>query len=178
MRIKQVCKETGLTDKAVRLYINNELIHPSYQENYNGRKNYDFNSKDVELLKKIALLRRYDFSISAIKDMIDNEDCIAEILQNHLINTKQSINQSSMVLTNLNNAYDKSVTSMDDLCDVLQQNLQPYDLDISKTAKNIWQIIKCKIPLMIIICIVGIVLALGLFSGIVALLVNFFLSLQ
>ena len=55
LRIKEVCKKTGLTDKAVRLYINNELIYPDFQEGYNGRKNYNFSEDDVSLLKKIAL---------------------------------------------------------------------------------------------------------------------------
>lgn len=49
LRIKEVCKKTGLTDKAVRLYINNELIYPDFQEGYNGRKNYNFSEDDVSL---------------------------------------------------------------------------------------------------------------------------------
>lgn len=90
LRIKEVCKKTGLTDKAVRLYISNELIHPDFQEGYNGRKNYNFCEDDVNILKKIALLRRYNFPIHTIKEMLDNNDCISEILENHLLNTKQT----------------------------------------------------------------------------------------
>ena len=36
MKIKEVCEKTGLTDRAVRFYIENELIHPDYTENYTG----------------------------------------------------------------------------------------------------------------------------------------------
>ena len=55
MKIKQVIKETGLTDRAIRLYIENELVKPEYDESYNGRKSIDFSENDVEQLKKYSL---------------------------------------------------------------------------------------------------------------------------
>lgn len=178
MRIKEVCKETGLTDKAVRFYINNELIYPSYQENYNGRRNYDFSVEDVNILKKIALLRKYDFSINAIKEMLENESCISEVLENHLYNTKQTATQSSMVLTNLNNAQERSVNSIDELCEVLNQNLEPSEFDISKTIKDIWRKIKNKIPLLISVIVLGVIVAIILFVIITILLTKLFLLLS
>ena len=38
MKIKAVCEATGLTDRTVRYYIEEELISPVYTENYLGRK--------------------------------------------------------------------------------------------------------------------------------------------
>ncbi len=58
LRIKEVCKKTGLTDKAIRVYINSGLLNPNYTENYTGRKNFDFSDEDVEVLKRISLLSR------------------------------------------------------------------------------------------------------------------------
>ena len=63
MKIKHVMEKTGLTDRAIRLYIENELVKPEYDESYNGRKSIDFSENDVEQLKNIALLRKADFSI-------------------------------------------------------------------------------------------------------------------
>ena len=37
MKIKDVITETGLTDRAIRLYIENSLVSPSCSENYAGR---------------------------------------------------------------------------------------------------------------------------------------------
>ena len=83
MRIKEVCKITGLTDKAVRTYINNQLINPSYTENYAGRKNYSFDDNDVDILNKIVLLRKYDFSLSDIKLLLNSDDNIIQVLEKH-----------------------------------------------------------------------------------------------
>ena len=42
MKIKEVIEKTGLTDRAVRLYIDEGLTSPSIEESYNGRKSIDF----------------------------------------------------------------------------------------------------------------------------------------
>ena len=47
MKIKQVIKETGLTDRAIRLYIEKDLVKPEYDENYNGRKSINFSENEV-----------------------------------------------------------------------------------------------------------------------------------
>ena len=176
LRIKEVCKKTGLTDKAVRLYINNELIYPDFQEGYNGRKNYNFSEDDVSLLKKIALLRRYNFSIQTIKEMLDDNDCISEVLENHLFNTKQTLAESSMVLTNLNNAHNSSVSNLDELCDVLSQNLEPDEFDFINTINDAWNKIKNKITLLISVIALGVVIAIILLAVITVLLTKLFLS--
>ena len=48
MRIKKVCDLTGLTDRTVRYYIEEQLISPAYTENYLGRKAFAFSDSDVE----------------------------------------------------------------------------------------------------------------------------------
>lgn len=67
MKIKKVSELTGLSDKTIRFYIDQELIAPSFKENYMGRRSYDFNDDDVELLKNISVLRRFGFTIVEIK---------------------------------------------------------------------------------------------------------------
>ena len=69
MKIKEVIEKTELTDRAIRLYIENGLVDPYCKEAYNGRKNIDFSQRDVEQLKNIALLRKAGFSIAEIKEL-------------------------------------------------------------------------------------------------------------
>ena len=69
MKIKEVMEQTGLTDRAIRLYISNGLVTPENQKNYTGRNNYNFTDDDVTMLKRIALLRKADFSIQEIKSL-------------------------------------------------------------------------------------------------------------
>lgn len=108
--------------------------------------------------------------------MLDNNDCISEVLENHLFNTKQTLAESSMVLTNLNNAHNNSVSNVDELCEVLSQNLEPNDFDFKNTIKDIWSKIKKRIPLLICVIVAGIVVAIVLFIVITALLTKLFLS--
>ena len=63
MKINDVEKITGLTQRSIRLYENKGLIRVEREEN--GYRNYS--SDDVELLKKIKLFRSVGVSISDIK---------------------------------------------------------------------------------------------------------------
>ena len=67
MKMKDVIEKTDLTDRAIRLYVENGLVSPSCNENYAGRKNIEFSESDVEALKNVATLRKAGFSISEIK---------------------------------------------------------------------------------------------------------------
>lgn len=178
MRIKEVCKETGLTDKAVRFYINNQLINPDYSENYSGRRNYNFDDNDVQMLKMIALLRKYNFSISNIKEMQKNGEIIPEILENHISLTNDNAIETSFILTNLNNAASSCPTSLGTLCEKLSENLEPDNFDLSKTVEKLWTDFKGKIPKIVLICIVGLIASVIIIVLITLLLSKLFMALS
>lgn len=67
MKIKEVCERTGLTDRAVRHYIEEKLIAPEYSENYLGRRTFYFSEADVQALLDIAVLRKVGFSVPDIR---------------------------------------------------------------------------------------------------------------
>lgn len=81
MKIKAVCEATGLTDRTVRYYIEEELISPVYTENYLGRKTFDFSESDIQKLNDIAVLRKFGFSIAEIKEMIQKPEHIVQIIK-------------------------------------------------------------------------------------------------
>ena len=122
MKIKEVCEKTHLTDRTVRLYMSYGLVSPNYKENYYGRKNYSFNDDDVKRLKNIALLRKFGFSISDIKDMFDNNGSIKAILIEHVIHLKGELENSKNIIQILNEVKNEnqSIKSADDLCDILK----------------------------------------------------------
>lgn len=66
MKIGEVLEKTGLTDRAVRLYIEHGLVTPSIEKSYSGRKSFVFSDEDVEKLRRISILRKADFSIAQI----------------------------------------------------------------------------------------------------------------
>ncbi len=83
VRMKEVCERTGLTDRAVRLYIDNGLLSPVEESSYTGRKSIHFSEADVEILDAIATLRKADFSIDDIRDMQLHQDRTHTILDMH-----------------------------------------------------------------------------------------------
>lgn len=178
MRIKEVCKITGLTDKAVRTYINNQLINPTYTENYAGRKNYSFDDNDVDALNKIVLLRKYDFSLSDIKLLLNSDDNIIQVLEKHLKDTEKTTEAKNIVLANLKNAYDKSTSNLDELCLILNENIEPSNFDLLEQINTIWLKIKGKLPLLIVVCIVGFFVSISLLVFITIILSKVFLLLS
>ena len=85
MKIKQVCEATGLTDRAIRYYIEEGLAAPAYTENYMGRRAYDFTEEDVAKLENLATLRKFGFSIEQIrvllKDPVEGRLMIEDIVR-------------------------------------------------------------------------------------------------
>lgn len=173
MKIKEVCETTGLTDKAIRFYISNNLINPKYTENYAGRKNYSFNDDDVDTLKKIALLRSFDFSVSDIKNMLTNEKSAKKILEDHIFQIKSSTKQSSEILNSLLNASVLNIKSTNDLCNALEEQQSVKELpknsnndEFEKYIKKCLKKVKNNIPKLIFIAFSAIILTVivvGLF---------------
>lgn len=125
MKMKEVCQQTGLTDRTVRLYISYGLVFPSYNENYTGRKNYHFNETDVQRLQQIAQLRRFGFSISNIKDMLDENRRIPEILNEHIDDLKKQIEKERAILPILENASSNpNIKDINTLCTLLRRDDQ------------------------------------------------------
>ncbi|MBU5313959.1 MerR family transcriptional regulator [Tissierella carlieri] len=70
MQINEVCKQTGLTKKAIEYYQNKGLISPIIKEN--GYR--EFTDDNLEQLKMIALLRRLDIGTDDIREVIESKD--------------------------------------------------------------------------------------------------------
>ncbi|MCH5314720.1 MAG: MerR family transcriptional regulator [Eubacterium sp.] len=182
MKIKEVSKLTNLTDKAIRFYINNGLLNPSYTENYAGRKNYSFNENDVEVLKKIALLRSYSFSVSDIKRMLDDDSEICDVLENHICEMRINAAQNSFILHNLLNASITASVSLDDLCLALEEGKEVESkkeepIDFRSTAKNYLRNIKPKISKILLISFSAVLTGIALITVIIITLTHLFMNM-
>jgi len=149
MKIKEVIEKTKLTDRAIRLYIDNGLVSPGIEENYSGRKNIDFSENDVERLNQIALLRKAGFSISDIKTMISDDERIEELVTKFIEETDEEIKSKTEVVEKLKAiSFDEKI-SLKTLCEKLsgtveEINVPKEDLDAPrsfKIAKKVMQIL-------------------------------------
>ena len=101
MKIKQVCELTGLTDRAVRFYIEEGLVSPAYTENYLGRRSFDFTEEDAAHLTSIATLRKFGFTVEEIRRMIADPQEIRGIIGEVKARKEASVQQESSNLAAL-----------------------------------------------------------------------------
>ena len=74
MLINEVCKQSGLTKKAVAYYVEQGLIYPASAEN--GYR--IFSEDDAARLSKVAMLRELGLSVTEIKTVLA-EDCFSRM---------------------------------------------------------------------------------------------------
>ena len=123
MKIKDVIKETGLTDRAIRLYIENDLIKPEYDENYNGRKSIDFSENDVMQLKNIATLRKADFSIQEIKDLQLGGESAQQTVRDYIKRTNKKIQFNTEIIEKIGTLANEENITVEIICEKLSTNL-------------------------------------------------------
>ena len=116
MKMKEVLERTGLTDRAVRLYIANELVAPECSRGYTGRNSFDFSEEDVEALQKIALLRKADFSIEQIKALQSGGEEAKTALSEYLEEKREEYHRDGMILEALADLPGEGAPNLDELC--------------------------------------------------------------
>ena len=97
MRIKEAAEQSGLTEKAIRLYEEKGLITPTITE-INGRKFRDYDEDTVALLKTIGGLRRSFFSLDQIAAMQESPDRIPEIFSQYRNELKEQYDRLGMLI--------------------------------------------------------------------------------
>lgn len=142
MKMKDVITETGLTDRAIRLYIENSLVSPSCSENYAGRKNIEFSEEDVEALKNVATLRKAGFSINEIKLMSSGQVPCRETLEGFIEKTSERIESDKAIIEKLEAVVLTEDLSIETICEslnsVTEEKAVPKE-DITMTiAEKIW----------------------------------------
>ena len=139
MKIKEVIEKTGLTDRAIRLYIDEGLALPSIEESYSGRKSIEFSESDVERLKNVALLRKAGFSIADIKSLVDDKSTVKEIIEKFIEQTENNIMHETEIVEKLKRiSFDNEVT-IETICASLSATVEEKEVpseDIKLSLKE------------------------------------------
>ena len=107
MKLKEVCLETGLSRKTIRLYEEKGLLVPQ-MERRNGRDYREYTPEDIRKLNTIAMLRRAWFTMDEIKQMMDDPEKIRDIFPQYiewLENQKQELEALLFVAKTVNTQY-------------------------------------------------------------------------
>ncbi len=137
MKIKQVCQITDLTDRAVRYYIEEELIFPDYTENYLGRRTFDFCEGDIKMLNNIAILRKFGFTVEEIRRMQLDPQAIDSTVEVLKARKREAIDTESDLLVRLEQ-YEKGA-DLDSLAEFLASPVKDKNLpkeEGERTAKE------------------------------------------
>ena len=93
MKIKEICEKTGLTERAVRLYLERGLLHPASQRRQ-GRTYREYGEEDLARLQQIAALRSRGFSLEEIAPLLDGGDADA-ILASRIAQLKEEAGRAA-----------------------------------------------------------------------------------
>lgn len=166
MKIKAVCEATGLSDRAIRYYIDEELVYPAYTENYLGRRSYDFSDADVDTLNSISMLRKYGFSVSEIRTMIRNPSSIPQTVQGLLARKKEAAATETELIARLERVEREICSDVSALANALSvSDIAAPDANVKPhVAKRIFRIVR-RILAVIYACVPFAAALLGLILG-------------
>lgn len=168
MRMKEVSERTGLTDRAVRLYIESGLLQPKEESNYAGRRSIHFSESDIAELEAIATLRRADFSITDIRQMKEHPESIGTILEANKEKLEADIESKKQILQSLISLDSTTETDYKEIAEHLRRSASRNTIpkeDSIMNFKDFQKLIKNRIfsVLAFALLIVGIVALTPLF---------------
>lgn len=119
MKIKQVCEQTGLTEKAVRLYVQQGLIHPITTTG-TQKNSYEFTEDHIRELKVIAAFRQAGFGLSDIKLLQEHPEQLPAFLEEKQVLMTSNLENQGNILEALSrlNSWEKG--SMDSVAKALE----------------------------------------------------------
>ncbi len=124
MKIKEVITRTGLTDRAIRLYIENGLVTPENQKSYKGRNNYNFTQEDVAAFERIALLRKADFSLEQIKALKLGGESAKSVLIEYLNKKQESVITGQKIVKALKDFPQQECITIESVCEKIKFSLE------------------------------------------------------
>ena len=124
LKIKKVIAATDLTDRAIRLYIENGLVTPENQKSYTGRNNYNFTQEDIDCLEQIAMLRKADFSLEQIKTLKLGGESAREVLVEYLSDKQESVAMGQRIIDALKDYSAQDSVTMESVCAKIKESIE------------------------------------------------------
>ncbi|WP_052339170.1 MerR family transcriptional regulator [Gorillibacterium massiliense] len=100
MKIKEACTRTGLTERTIRFYVEENLIHPKTTR-MNGREYRDYGEQDIARLQTVAELRKLFFSIEEIREMLIFPERIAGVVAAYQLKLQADADAKEAILQRL-----------------------------------------------------------------------------
>ncbi len=118
MKIKQVMEQTGLTDRAIRHYIECGLLSPYSDDSFTGRKNYIFTREDIERLETIKVFREAGFGIEQIRELLSSRS-VRPLVRDRLLQLEAEKRRNEQLIDVLQKADIDREVSLEELTIIL-----------------------------------------------------------
>lgn len=119
MKIGEAARETGLSEKAIRVYVENGLVKPTVTPGLH-RNSYDFTRENIRELERISVFRKAGFSLFEISVILEQPERLPELLESK----RQSMEADLDVQSSVKSALDRMQPSEVGDLDQVTQNLR------------------------------------------------------
>lgn len=96
MKVKEIAAQTGLKERTIRFYAEHDLIRPA-MERRNGRNYREYTQEDADRLRLIATLRRSQFALEEICQLLEQPDTTPQIFRNYTARMEQSARNTELL---------------------------------------------------------------------------------
>jgi DNA-binding transcriptional MerR regulator len=135
MQIKQVSRLTGLSERTIRYYEQEGLVVPA-QTDRNGRAFREYAEEDVATLTHISRLRRAEFSIAEIREILADAKCIPGVLMQVRQRLEQETESKRRILEALGGLDSGRIQDVPALSDSLKRATERIALPASDVHPN------------------------------------------
>ena len=119
MLINEIEKKVGITKNNIRFYEKVGLLSPK-RDLSNGYR--DYSDSDINLIRKIISLRKLNFSIDQINEILGGKRGIKDYLENHIECLTNDIEHSNKIVEVCKGLLEIDSLSIEDLSDDILEN--------------------------------------------------------
>ncbi|MDD6023385.1 MAG: MerR family transcriptional regulator [Oscillospiraceae bacterium] len=131
MKMKEVMRATNLPEKTIRYYEERGLVTPeTYRQN--RRTYHDYSEEDVEVLRRIVILRQARFTLDEIYTMEHKPDTIPAIVKTH----HNRIRKEQDSLAGLLSIGAMEVSTLEELCREIREIQEPDYEPVLRFGQN------------------------------------------
>lgn len=153
MKMKEVLETTGLTEKAVRLYIEHGLVKPEIDQGLHNRS-FEFSREDVKKLSTISVLRNAGLSIADIRFLQEHPDQIPVYLEEHKRKMTENLRKAMKLEEAIEGLTPDQRGNLDALAGGLERAVQP--LEPETAGDRHWGLVIGAAVLLILALVCGI----------------------
>lgn len=151
MKIGEVARETGLSEKAIRIYVENGLVKPEITQSLH-RNSYEFTRENVKELEQIAIFRKAGFSLFEISVIKEQPQRLPELLESKRQSLEMDISTQSSVREALERMQASEVGNIDEVAKNLRYAVANQKVK-KKDGSRRWVILTVTAVIVTAICL-------------------------